>query len=111
MKAYLLKAFGMPLPGKIDSHFSPADTARRDGNWTLRSCLNSSRKRPLISPRAEVVDDDESSQSNIDELLHEDGNFLGDIPGDELVEELSIKLEENLFEDHLGQNAEFLAVS
>ncbi|KAL1867483.1 hypothetical protein Daus18300_006327 [Diaporthe australafricana] len=60
---------------------------------------------------SEVVDDDENSQSNIDELLNEDEKFLGDIPGDESVEELSIKLEEeNLFEDHLGQNAEFLAV-
>ncbi|KAI0129889.1 hypothetical protein BJ170DRAFT_593432 [Xylariales sp. AK1849] len=60
---------------------------------------------------SEVVDDDENSQSNIDELLNEDEKFLRDITGDESVEELSIKLgEENLFKDHLGQNAEFLAI-
>jgi hypothetical protein len=60
-----------------------------------------SREDPATSGIAssEVVDDDENSQSNIDELLNEDKNFLGDIPGDESVEELSIKLEEeNLFE-------------
>lgn len=56
---------------------------------------------------SEVIDDDENSQGNIDELWNEDEKFLGDIPGDESVEELSIKLEENLFEDHLAQNPEF----
>ncbi|KAF9780702.1 hypothetical protein IL306_014995 [Fusarium sp. DS 682] len=59
---------------------------------------------------SEVVEDDESSQSNIDELLDEDEKILGDTPDDESVEDLSIKLEEeNLFEDHLGQNVELLA--
>lgn len=53
----------------------------------------------------------ESAKGNIDELLNEDEKFLGDIPGDESVEEVSIKFEEeNLFEDHLGQHAEFWAV-
>jgi len=43
--------------------------------------------------------------------LNEDEKFWGDIPGDGSVEELSIKLkEENLFEDHLGRNAKFLAI-
>ncbi|RYO95059.1 hypothetical protein DL762_000252 [Monosporascus cannonballus] len=77
VKAYLLRAFGMPLPGKIDSHFPSADTGAK--GWELEA-------------------------EKLLDLLEEATS------GDESVEELSIKLEEeNLFEDHLGQNAEFLA--
>lgn len=110
VKAYLLRAFGMPLPGKIDSHFSPADTGAKGWELDAKKLLELLEEATSSIASSEVVGDDENSQSNIDELLHEDGNFLGDIPGDESVEELSIKLEENLFEDYLGQNAEFLAV-
>ncbi|KAF7546026.1 hypothetical protein G7Z17_g8724 [Cylindrodendrum hubeiense] len=101
----------MPLPGKIDSHFSSADTGAKGWELDAEKLLELLEEATSGITSSEVVDDDENSQSNIDELLNEDENFWGDIPGDESVEELSIKLEEdNLFEDHLGQNAEFLAV-
>lgn len=85
---------------------APEETRRKDAKKLLE--LLEEATSGIAS--SEVVDDDENSQSNIGELLNEDEKFLGDIPGDESVEELSIKLEENLFEDHLGQNAGFLAV-
>lgn len=111
VKAYLLRAFGMPLPGKIDSHFSSADTGAKGWELDAEKLLELLGEATSGIASSEVVDDDENSQSNVDELLNEDEKFLGDIPGDESVEELSIKLEEeNLFEDHLGQNAEFLAI-
>lgn len=108
VKAYLLRAFGMPLPGKIDSHFSSADTGAKGWELDAKKLLELLEEATSGIASSEVVDDDENSQSNVDELLNEDEKFLGDIPSDESVEELSIKLEENLFEDHLGQNAEFL---
>ncbi|RYP42225.1 hypothetical protein DL767_000389 [Monosporascus sp. MG133] len=110
VKAYLLRAFGMPLPGKIDSHYPSADTGAKGWELEAEKLLDLLEEATSGIASSEVVDDDENSQSNIDELLNEDEKFLGDVPGDESVEELSIKLEEeNLFEDHLGQNAEFLA--
>ncbi|RYP26159.1 hypothetical protein DL768_011817 [Monosporascus sp. mg162] len=110
VKAYLLRAFGMPLPGKIDSHFPSADTGAKGWELEAEKLLDLLEEATSGIASSEVVDDDENSQSNIDELLNEDEKFLGDVPGDQSVEELSIKLEEeNLFEDHLGQNEEFLA--
>ncbi|KUI62708.1 hypothetical protein VP1G_09823 [Cytospora mali] len=110
VKAYLLTAFGMPLPGKIDSHFSSADTGAKGWELDAKKLLELLEEATSGIASSEVVDDDENSQSNIDELLNENEKILGDIPGDESVEKLSIKLEEeNLFEDHLAQNAEFLA--
>lgn len=110
VKAYLLRAFSMPLPGKIDSHFSSADTGAKGWELDAKKLLELLEEATSSIASSEIVDDDENSQSNIDELLNGDEKFLGDIPGDESVEEFSIKLEENLFEDHLGQNVEFLAV-
>ncbi|CAM1509968.1 Fc.00g003030.m01.CDS01 [Cosmosporella sp. VM-42] len=101
----------LPLPGKIDSHFSSADTGAKGWKLDAEKLLELLEEATSGIDSSEVVDDDENSQSNIDELLNEDEKVLGDIPGDESVEELSIKLEEeNLFEHHLGQNAEFLAI-
>lgn len=110
VKAYLLRAFGIPLPGKIDSHFSSADTGAKVWELEAKKLLDLLEEATSGIASSEVVDDNENSQSNTDELLNEDEKFLGDIPRDESVEELLIKHEEeNLFEDHLGQNAEFLA--
>jgi hypothetical protein len=111
VKSYLLRAFGMPLPGKIDSHFSSANTGAKGWELDAEKLLKLLEEATSGIASSEVVDDDENSQSNINELLNEDEEFLGDIPGDDLVEELSINFEEeNLFEGHLGQNAEFLAI-
>ncbi|KAM0512190.1 hypothetical protein ACHAPE_009120 [Trichoderma viride] len=101
----------MPLPGKIDSHFSSADAGAKGWELDAKKLLELLEQAISGIASSDVVDDDENSQGNIDKLSNEDEKYLGDIPRDESVEELSIKPEEeNLFEDRLGQNAEFLAV-
>ncbi|RYP73795.1 hypothetical protein DL771_003373 [Monosporascus sp. 5C6A] len=96
-------------PGRYQDR-TTADTGAKGWELEAEKLLDLLEEATSGIASSEVVDDDENSQSNIDELLNEDEKFLGDVPGDESVEELSIKLEEeNLFEDHLGQNAEFLA--
>jgi hypothetical protein len=110
VKAYLLRAFGMSLPGKIDFHFSLADTGAKGWELDVEKLLELLAEATSGIASSEAVDN-ENSQRNIDELLNEDEKFLEDIPGNESVEQLSIKLEEeNLVEDQLGQNAEFLAI-
>lgn len=118
VKAYLLRAFGLPLPGKIDSHFSSAGAGAKGWELDAEKLLGLLEEATSGIASSEVVDDDENSQSNMDELLDEDDELLdedeefwGDILGDESEDELSIDLEEeNLSEDHLGQDAESIAI-
>jgi len=89
VKAYLLRAFGMPLPGKIDSHFSSADTGAKGWELDAGKLLQLLEEATSGIASSEVVDNDKNvdndenvdndknSQSNIDELLNEDEDFLG----------------------------------
>lgn len=126
VKAYLLRALGMPLPGKIDSFFSSGDRSIKGCELDSEKFLELLEEATSGIASSQGVDDDENSQSDIDELLDEDDEddeeneededdeddnddeVPGEIPGDESIEELPIKLEEeNLFEDQLCQNADF----
>ncbi|KAL7950553.1 hypothetical protein V8C42DRAFT_306841 [Trichoderma barbatum] len=66
VKSYLLRAFGMPLPGKIDSHFSSADTGAKGWELDAKKLLELLEQATSGIASSEVVDDDENSQSNTD---------------------------------------------
>lgn len=109
VKAYLLRAFGMPLPGKIDSHFSSANRGAKGWELNAEKLLSLLEKATPAIASSEVVDDNEISQSGIDKLLDDDEEVLEDIPDDESLEDipddesagdLSIRLEQkNLLDD------------
>ncbi|KAI1332068.1 hypothetical protein F5Y16DRAFT_421368 [Xylariaceae sp. FL0255] len=100
VKAYLLRAFNMPLPGKIDSHFSSADRGAKGWELDAEKLFDLLEKATPAIALSEVVDDNEISQSGIDKLLDDDDESLEDIPDDESAEDLSIRLEQkNLLDD------------
>ncbi|KAI0973126.1 hypothetical protein F4678DRAFT_459979 [Xylaria arbuscula] len=100
VKAYLLRAFGMPLPGKIDSHFSSADRGAKGWELDAEKLLGLLEKATPAISLSEVVDDNEISQSGIDKLLDDHDESLEDIPDDESAGDLSIRLEQkNLLDD------------
>jgi hypothetical protein len=90
VKTYQLRAFGMPLPGKIDSH-SSADRGVKGWELDAEKLLGLLEKATPAIASSEVVDDNEISQSGIDKLLDDD---------DESAEDLSMRLEQkNLLDD------------
>lgn len=100
VKAYLLRAFGMPLPGKIDSHFSSADCGAKGWELGAEKLLGLFEKATPAIALSEVVDDNEISQSSIDKLLDDDDESLEDIPNDESAGDPSIRLEQkNILDD------------
>ncbi|ENH64534.1 hypothetical protein FOC1_g10013806 [Fusarium oxysporum f. sp. cubense race 1] len=87
VKAYLLRAFGMPLPGKIDFHFSLADCGAKGWELDVRKLLGLLEKAtPAIALRK--ANDDEISQSGIDELLDDDEEIWEDFSDDEPLEDI-----------------------
>jgi hypothetical protein len=84
VKAYLLRAFGMPLPGKIDSHFSAGRGAK---GWELdaEKLLGLLEKATPVLASRELVDNTEVSQSDIDKLW-DDKEVLEDISDDESLD-------------------------
>ena len=103
-----VRTFGMPLPGKIDSHFS-ADRGAKGWELDAEKLLGLLEKATPAIASSEIVDDNEISQSGIDKLLDEDEEVLEDIPDNESLEDipndgaegdLSIILEQkNLLDD------------
>ncbi|EXL61876.1 hypothetical protein FOCG_00787 [Fusarium oxysporum f. sp. radicis-lycopersici 26381] len=87
VKAYLLRAFGMPLPGKIDFHFSLADCGAKGWELDVRKLLGLLEKAtPAIALRK--ANDDEISQSGIDELLDDAEEIWEDFSDDEPLEDI-----------------------
>lgn len=58
----------MPLPGKIDPHFSLTVTGAKGWELDAKKLLELLEEATSGIASSEVVDDDENSQSNIDEL-------------------------------------------
>ncbi|KAH7209243.1 hypothetical protein DER44DRAFT_277612 [Fusarium oxysporum] len=87
VKAYLLRAFGIPLPGKIDFHFSLADCGAKGWELDVGKLLGLLEKAtPAIALRK--ANDDEISQSGIDELLDDDEEIWEDFSDDEPLEDI-----------------------
>ena len=61
VKTYLLRAFSMPLPRKIDSHFSSADTGAKGWELDAEKLLKLLEEATSGIASSKAVDDDESS--------------------------------------------------
>lgn len=87
VKAYLLRAFSMPLPGKIDFHFSSADRGAKGWELDVGKLLSLLEKAtPAIA--LSKADDNEISQSGINELLDDDDEIWEDFSDDEPLEDI-----------------------
>ncbi|KAJ0147354.1 hypothetical protein HZ326_10016 [Fusarium oxysporum f. sp. albedinis] len=88
VKAYLLRAFGMPLPGKIDFHFSLAGCGAKGWELDVRKLLGLLEKAtPAIALRK--ANDDEISQKDFS-----NDKPLEDILNDESAGDLFMRFEE-----------------
>lgn len=90
----------MPLPGKIDSHFSSADRGAKGWKLDAEKLLWPSRARDPRYCLKRSRHDNEISQSGIDMLLDDDEEVLEDISDDVSAGDLSVRLEQkNVLDD------------
>ncbi|WQF85094.1 hypothetical protein CDEST_10108 [Colletotrichum destructivum] len=86
VEAYLLRAFSMPLPEKIDFHFSSANGGAKGWELDIGKLLSLLEKATAAIPLSKA-DDNAISQSGINELL-DDEETWEDFSDDEPLEDI-----------------------